>query len=203
MEELEVRKEAKGDFEKWALMEEVSWRQKSREVWLRRGDRNTDFFHKMANSHKRRNCLSKIKINGTWLIEEHEIKGGVVGAFKDLLTDLGDWHPSMEGLDFNRIDVEEAARLEEVFSEEEVFFALLDLNGDKAPGPDGFPLSFWQYCWDFVKEEVMGFLKEFQEHGRFVRSLNSTFLVLIPKKVGAEDLRDFRPINLVEDCINC
>ena len=48
----------------------------------------------------------------------------------------------MEGLDFNRIDVEEAARLEEVFSMEEVFSALSDLNGDKAPGPDGFPLSF-------------------------------------------------------------
>ena len=66
----------------------------------------------------------------------------MVGAFKDLLTDLGDWHPSMEGLDFNRIDVEEAARLEEVFSKEEVFSALSDLNGDKALGPDGFPLSF-------------------------------------------------------------
>ena len=43
----------------------------------------------------------------------------------------------------------------------------------------------------------MGFLKEFHEHGRFVRSLNSTFLVLIPKNPGAEDLIDFRPISLV------
>ena len=48
----------------------------------------------------------------------------------------------MEGLDFNRIGDKETARLKEVFSEEEVFFALLDLNGDKASGPDGFPLSF-------------------------------------------------------------
>ena len=111
--------------------------------------------------------------------------------------DPGDWHPSMEGLDFNKIDVEDAARLEEAFTEEEVFSALSDLNGDKAPGLDGFSLSFWQFSSDFVKEEVMGFLKEFHEHGRFVRSLNSTFLVLIPKKAGAEDLRDFRPISLV------
>ena len=184
-------------------MEEISSRQKSREVWLREGDKNTGFFHKMTNSHRRRNCLSKIKINGTWLTKEQEIKGGRGGGgggggvFKNLLTDPGDWHPSMEGLDFNRIDVEEAARLEEVFTEEEVFSALSDLNGDKAPGPDCFSLSFWQFSWDFVKEEVMGFLKEFHEHGRFVKSLNSTFLVLIPKKADAEDLRDFRPISLV------
>ena len=65
LEELESRKEAKGDFEKWVLMEEISWRQKSREVWLREGDRNIGLFHRMANSHRRRNCLSKIKINGT------------------------------------------------------------------------------------------------------------------------------------------
>ena len=197
VEELEVRKEAKGDFEKWVLMEEISWRKKSREVWLREGDRNTSVFHRMTNSHRRRNCLSKSKINGTWLTEEQEIKGGVVRAFKNLLTDPGDWHLTMEGLDFNRIDVEEATRLEEVFTEEEVLSALSDLNGDKAPGPNGFPLSFWQSCWEFVKEEVMGFLKEFHEHGRFVKSLNSTFLVLIPKKAGAKDLRDFRPISLV------
>ena len=183
--------------QKGILKNGFSWRQKSREVWLKEGDKNTGFFHKMANSHRRKNCLSKIKVNGTWLTEEQEIKGGVVGAFKNLLTDPGEWHPSMDGLAFNRIDGEEAARLEEVFTEDEVFSALSDMNGDKAPGPDGFSLSFWQFSWEFVKVEVMGFFKEFHERGRFVRSLNSTFLVLIPKKAGAEDLRDFRPISLV------
>ncbi|RVX10791.1 LINE-1 retrotransposable element ORF2 protein [Vitis vinifera] len=171
-QELEARKEAREEFKKWALMEETSWRQKSREIWLKEGDKNTGFFHKMANSNRRRNCLKKIKINGLGFQKSMTSKGVCIGD-------------------------EEAARLEESFSGDEVFLALSDLNGDKAPGPDGFSLAFWQFCWDFVKDEVLGFFKEFYERGKFVRSLNTTFLVLIPKKCGAEDLSDFRPISLV------
>ena len=76
----------------------------------------------------------------------------------------------------------EAARLEEVFSEEEIWTAISSLNNDKALGSDGFPLAFWAFSWDFLKNEVLGFFKEFQEQGRFVKNLNATFLVLIPKK---------------------
>ena len=39
--------------------------------------------------------------------------------------------------------------------------------------------------------------KDFHEKARFVRSLNSTFIVLVPNKGGAEDIKDFRPIILV------
>ncbi|RVX06577.1 V-type proton ATPase subunit a1 [Vitis vinifera] len=169
MEEGEARKEAKEEFKKWVLMEEISWRQKSREVWLKEGDRNTSFFHRMANSHRRSN-LTKIKINGYWIVEKREIQGAVVSAFQHLLSDLGGWSPSLDGLVFDRLEGEEAVRLEEPFSVKEVVSALFDLSGDKAPG---------------------------QMHGRFVRSLNSTFLVLVPKKGDAEDLRDYMPVSLV------
>ena len=43
----------------------------------------------------------------------------------------------------------------------------------------------------------MNFFRQFHESGSFVRSLNATFLVLIPKKGKAEDLKDFKPISLV------
>ncbi|RVW66409.1 hypothetical protein CK203_066328 [Vitis vinifera] len=39
--------------------------------------------------------------------------------------------------------------------------------------------------------------KEFHEQSSFLKSLNNTFLVLIPKKGGAADLGDFRPISLL------
>ena len=78
-----------------------------------------------------------------------------------------------------------------------MFATLSDVGKDKALGPDGFTMAFWLFCWDLVKVEIMGFFKEFHEMGRFVKSLNATFLVLVPKKGGAEDLKDFRPISLV------
>ena len=36
--------------------------------------------------------------------------------------------------------------------------------------------------------------KEFQDKAKLVRSLNTTFIVLVPKKEDDEDIRDFRPI---------
>ena len=41
-------------------------------------------------------------------------------------------------LSFSRIIEVEAANLEEPFTEEEVKAVLTEINGDKAPGPDGF-----------------------------------------------------------------
>ena len=37
LEETEERAKAKDDFKSWVLMEETSWRQKSRETWLKKG----------------------------------------------------------------------------------------------------------------------------------------------------------------------
>ena len=90
--------------------------------------------------------MAKIKINGLWLIEKQEIQRGVARAYQNLLSDPSGWCPSLNGLDFDRNGIEEAASLEEVFSVEEVYSAFLKLNEDKASGPDGFPLIFWQFC---------------------------------------------------------
>ena len=43
----------------------------------------------------------------------------------------------------------------------------------------------------------MKMFKELHDQSSFLKSLNTTFLILIPKKGGAEDLGDFRPISLL------
>ena len=107
------------------------------------------------------------------------------------------WKADIGRLQFDQISQQEAENLERPFTEDEIHVALMEMNGDKAPGPDDFTMAFWQSCWDFVKEKILEMFKDFYEHSSFLKSLNNTFLVLIPKKSGAEDLGDFRPISLL------
>ena len=126
-----------------------------------------------------------------------EIKDGLVAAFQNLYSAPGRWSPSLPDLQINEIGSKEAVRLEESFSKEEIWTAISRLNSDKAPGPDGFPIAFWIFSWEFVKKEVLGFFREFHDQCRFVKNLNATFLVLILKKQTVEDFKDLRPISLV------
>ena len=129
----------------------------SRELWLKEGDKNTWFFHRMANAHRRRNTILNISINGRRLVQETEIKEGLVDAFQKLLFPPNSWCPPLPDLPFNVIGDVQVAKLEEMFAEEEILAVISGLSRDKAPGLDGFPLAFWVFSWDFVKDEVLGF----------------------------------------------
>ncbi|RVX22326.1 LINE-1 reverse transcriptase-like [Vitis vinifera] len=141
--------------------------------------------------------MGSIKVNGEWLVEEQEVKEGIVNSFQQLLTEDMAWQADIGNIQVGCISQQDAECIEVPFVENEIHSALMEMNGDKAPGPDGFSVAFWQNAWAFAKEEIMEMFKEFHEHSTFVRSLNNTFLVLIPKKSGAEDLGDFRPISLL------
>jgi hypothetical protein len=58
-------------------------------------------------------------------------------------------------------------------------------------------ITFFHKCWEVVGDDVMNFFEEFHTHCKFEKSLNATFIALIPKKRDALNIRDFRPISLV------
>ncbi|KAL6314219.1 hypothetical protein AAG906_011970 [Vitis piasezkii] len=108
MEELACKKEAKEDYAKWVDLEETHWRQVSRELWLKAGDRNTGYFHRMASAHRRVNHMDRIKINGLRLTEEREIREGVANAFQQQFSENSGWKADIGSLPFNQISVQEA-----------------------------------------------------------------------------------------------
>ena len=59
-------------------------------------------------------------------------------------------------------------------------------------------MSFFSQCWDTIKSDLVAAVQHFQKEEIFERSINATFVALIPKKVGAMELTYFRPISLIE-----
>jgi hypothetical protein len=47
------------------------------------------------------------------------------------------------------------------FSEREVQPAIFEMEHNKAPGPDGFPVEFYQACWEIIKIDLMALFKDF------------------------------------------
>ena len=104
----------------------------------------------------------------------------------------------MDGLDFACIEEEERLSLEKEFTKEEVIQVLREMEGDKAPDPDGFIMAFFQKCWSVVEKDVMDVFDYFHQHSVFEQSMNASFLTLIPKKCNAVNIKDFCPISLVD-----
>ena len=58
-------------------------------------------------------------------------------------------------------------------------------------------MAFFHHCWRVVKRDVLAVFEEFFQHCKFEKSLNATFIALIPKKNDASNIQDFRSISLV------
>eukprot|EP00253_Pinus_taeda_P010079 PITA_10079 len=81
-------------------------------------------------------------------------------------------------------------------SMEEVEEAIRSMPNDKAPGPDGFTINFYKACWNTIKQEVWEVVEDSRHSGTILKSINSTFLALIPKVEEAKTPDKFRPISL-------
>jgi hypothetical protein len=58
----------------WLEREELKWRQKSREIWLKEDDKNSRFFHLSTLVRRRRNFIREIKLeDGQWIQSKTEI----------------------------------------------------------------------------------------------------------------------------------
>ena len=87
--------------------------------------------------------------------------------------------------------------LERPFEKTKIFEVIKEFNEDKSPGPDGFLMAFFQACWGILKLDIMVVFHHFHVTGQFEKSLNATFIALIPKIATAVEVKDFRPISLV------
>jgi hypothetical protein len=82
-DELMRKVELVQELERCTLMKEVSWRLKSRVMWLK-GNKCTNFFHSIANSNRRHNSIDTIVIGDNPSSNQEEISGHIVEFYQKL-----------------------------------------------------------------------------------------------------------------------
>jgi hypothetical protein len=87
--------------------------------------------------------------------------------------------------------------LTSTFTEDEVKEAIFQKEHNKAPGPDGFPIEFYQVFWEILKEDLMALFDDFHEDKLPLFSLNFGVITLLPKTKEAIKIQQYWPICLL------
>lgn len=127
----------------------------------------------------------------------HDIHTEVVDYFKSHFSDSEVDRPTLDGVPFISISEEDLVGLTSPFGDEEIRGVVVDSDGSKCPGPDGFNFAFYKKFWDLLKDEVRVMFDHFYHSATLPRGFSSYFVTLIPKVHSPSNLGDFRPISLL------
>ena len=95
-------------------------RQKARIKWLKEGDRNSTYFHRLINHRRRKNAIPGIFMDGVWIHEPCRVKNAVVLYFKDRFLEDCSNRPTLDGVYFSSLDLRDKESLVSIFNELEI-----------------------------------------------------------------------------------
>lgn len=70
-------------------------------------------------------------------------------------------------------------------------------SSNKSPGPDGFIGEFFKKFCDVLIKDIHLVFQKIIHDGMSLKPLNTSYIVLIPKKEHARRPEDFRPMSLI------
>ncbi|CAN0880685.1 Transposon TX1 uncharacterized 149 kDa protein [Linum grandiflorum] len=182
--------------------ESFYWRAKSRNDWLLSGDRNTAFFHRSTVARRHFNKIGHLTLpDGTTVSTEEDKAAVTVDFYSNLFTFQSAQSFPEDGLPTlgpPRVTDQMNSQLLQPFTDNDIRKAVFSVGSSKSPGPDGYTGAFYQHFWHIIGSDVCAAVKAFFHSDKMLRSINHTWLTLIPKVSGASCMAQYQPIGLCQ-----
>jgi hypothetical protein len=177
--------------------EEIKWYERAKVQNLLQGDDNTHFFHLIASDKCRKQHIFRLEQEDGIIVGDNELKRYITSYYKNL---FGQHVERNISLDESRIDdipqvtENENEILISPFTMDEIKEVVLQMEHNKAPGPDCFLAEFYHIFWEIIKEDLLALFSDFYEERLPLFSLNFGVITLIPKIHEAKQIQQYKPI---------
>ncbi|GJS48548.1 hypothetical protein Tco_0598669 [Tanacetum coccineum] len=170
--------------------------QKAKVEWLKLGDANTTYFHKIVKSQASRNHIDTVMTSNGDCVNGDQVPSAFINHYMDFLGQqeiTSDFNVSE--LFCNQIPTNVAYNMVRDVSNQEVHKAIFCMGDNKASGPNGYSASFFKEAWDIISGDVIKAVKEFFVNRVLLKELNHTIIALIPKVTTPMRINDYRLIS--------
>ena len=157
--------------------------------------------HRVAAANKLASSgLSSLKdLDGKAQTDSDKIASIVERHFTSLYGHTDECLPAATFLDSiqERLNEEEANKLQEPFSLTEIWTAVDSVEDGKASGVDGLPAELYRKLRPKIKLSLQAVLNELRESGALPKSMREGSITLIPKSGDKSMIMNWRPITLL------
>ncbi|GJV12664.1 hypothetical protein Tco_1354205 [Tanacetum coccineum] len=192
------------EFNQAILTEERFLKQKAKIQWLKEGDSNSSYFHKVVKSRVSRNRIDVVTSSDGTVFENDLVHDAFVKHYELFLGQVGETSEfCTDNLFKTCLNDQEALEMVRDVTDKEIKDALFSIGDDKSPGPDGFSAAFFKEAWIVIGQDIYNAVREFFRNGTMLKEINHTIIALLPKVKTPTRVTDFRPISCCNVLFKC
>lgn len=149
-------KKLKGKINELLYQKELFWRQWSRSIWLKAGNKNTRYFHQRVSQRHQKNHISGIfDAHETWCTSGDDISTIAEDYLQQLFSAIATNNMEMVLASLDRfVTLVMNSTLLQDYTAEEVKHALFQMHPSKSPSPDDMSPFFFQKYWHIMGQDV-------------------------------------------------
>ena len=177
------------------------WKERAMMLWFKDGDRNTAFFHDVVKRRNNFSGIHRLQIDNEVIEDPKLIEDHILDFYKMLyaesisnVQDTSNMEDFIDTYILALVSFEENMMLIKCPDFLEIKNVIFNLNGNSAPGLDGFGSFFYHSCWKIIGTDVCNVVQQFFKQNWVLPGMNSNVVSLIPKIQDANSIKDYMPI---------